>query len=92
MQSDTRKTCTWPRWLFRLVGRVWRQKHVWKETRRETLGRFTHFGRSPAEITTMYRIGVFEVCLLSGAERIREVNSLHPEPLMPNNAVSRADK
>ena len=71
-------------WLWRWVRRFFRQPHAWKETRRETLGRFTHFGSCPQEMTTMYRVGVFETCLLTGESRIRQINSLHPQDSSPN--------
>ena len=54
-------------------------RHVWKETKRETLGRFTDWGSSPLDITTMYRIAVHEECLLTGETRVWEFHSLHPE-------------
>lgn len=66
------------------MKRLWKllfpERHLWKETHRENLGEFTHFGNSPAEITTMYRIAVYETCILTGAKRIRSVNGLHPAP------------
>jgi hypothetical protein len=68
-----------PRWLWRWVRRFFPKPHIWKETKRETLGRFTHWGDSPHEITELYRIGIYETCLLSGAKRIRTENKLRPE-------------
>lgn len=74
---------------LRLVRRFRRQPHAWKETRRETLGHFTHFGSCPQEMTTMYRVGVFETCLLTGESRIRQIHSLHPQDSSPNIPVSQ---
>lgn len=75
----------------RCVGRLVRhfspEPHIWKETKRETLGRFTDWGNSPHEITELYRIGIHETCLLSGEKRIRTENKLWPEDT-PNSVVS----
>jgi hypothetical protein len=37
-------------------------------------------------MTEMYRIGVFETCLLTGEKRIRQINSLHPVNILPNHS------
>lgn len=55
-----------------------RRKHIWKETKRENLGVKIHFGTCPPEMITMYRIAVYETCLLTGENRIREIMSLFP--------------
>ena len=60
------------RWIFPRP----KQRHIWKETKRETLGQYTDFGSNPIDIVTMYRVAVHEQCLLTGESRIREVNSL----------------
>jgi hypothetical protein len=52
------------------------QKHIWRETHRVNLGSYIDFGSCPQMKTTIYRIGVYETCLITGASRIREVNSL----------------
>jgi hypothetical protein len=57
--------------------------HVWKETARETLGSFIDFGDSPQEMMTIYRIGVYETCLLTGEKRIREIKSFFPRQRNP---------
>ena len=63
------------RWIF--FG--WRPtEHVWKEENRITLGSYTDWGSCPQEITTMFRIGIYEVCLLTGDRRIREELSIFP--------------
>lgn len=76
-----------PRWLWRFVRRLRPQPHVWKETKRETLGSYIDYGNCPQEITTVYRIGIHETCLLTGETRIRQIGSLHPQDSMPNNEV-----
>ena len=78
--TSKRASCVW-----RFVRRFFPEDHVWKETKRETLGSYTHFGSSPMEMTTMYRIGIFETCLLTGKSRIRQINSLHRQDT-PNPA------
>lgn len=72
--------------LYRLVRRLLRKKHVWKETRRETLGSYIDYGFCPQSITTIYRIGIHETCLLTGENRIRQIGSLHPQDSSPNIA------
>ena len=52
--------------------------HVWKEVKRETLGKFIDYGERIQDITTMYRIAIHEECLLTKEKRIREVQSLWP--------------
>lgn len=55
-----------------------KQKHVWKETKRETLGGFMDFGTDPRFSEWMYRIAVYEECLLTGEKRIRQVTDFFP--------------
>jgi hypothetical protein len=55
-----------------------KKKHIWKETSRENLGSFIDFGCSPHDINTIYRIAIYEECLLSGEKRIREIRDLFP--------------
>ena len=55
-----------------------KSEHIWKEERRENLGSFLHFGSCPSGIETMYRIAVFERCLVTGDTRIREISDFFP--------------
>lgn len=71
--------------LWRFVRRFRPHPHVWKETKRETLGSYIDYGSCPQEITTIYRIGIHETCLLTGENRIRQIGSLHPQDSSPND-------
>lgn len=50
-----------------------KKKHIWKETKRETLGSFYHMGTDVWDSGTKYRIAIYEECLLTGETRIREI-------------------
>lgn len=64
--------------LQKIFNKIIPKKHIWKETGRENLGHFTDFGHHLNEITTLYRIAIHEVCLLTGEKRIREIYGLSP--------------
>lgn len=68
-------------WILRFV-RLFRRRpkphRVWKVEREENLGSYLHYGNHTTDITTMYRIAVYERCLVTGATRIRERHALHP--------------
>ena len=70
-------------WSFEVMVDFFENKEpqptqVWKEVKRETLGKFTDYGERIQDITTMYRIAIHEECLLTKEKRIREVQSLWP--------------
>ena len=53
-------------------------RHIWMETHRVNLGSFVDFRRSHLEIQTMYRIAVFETCLITGKKSVTEISDLFP--------------
>lgn len=68
-------------WLLRLVRLFRRPKppaHIWKVVREENLGSYEDYGTSPYDISTMYRIAVYEECVATGAKRVRERRGLFP--------------
>ena len=68
-------------WLLRLV-RLFRPRpalrRVWKVEREENLGNYFHFGSDIHDMCTMYRIAVYERCLITNSTRITERTSLFP--------------
>lgn len=55
-----------------------KKKHIWKETKRENLGKFWYWGKDVHDCCYMYRIAVHEECLNTGEKRIREIYSRFP--------------
>jgi hypothetical protein len=55
-----------------------KKQHIWKETKRENLGKFWCWGRDIYDARYIYRIAVYEECLLTGEKCIREIHSSSP--------------
>lgn len=56
-----------------------KKQHIWKETKRENLGKFWWWGKNIYDNNRhIYRIAVYEECLLTGEKRIREIHSSSP--------------
>lgn len=54
------------------------KSHIWKVEKEENLGSYIDYGTCVADIDTIYRIAVYERCLLTGETRIRERGDLFP--------------
>ena len=54
------------------------KRKVWKEIKRVNIGSFINYGSSPQEISTMYRIAIYEKCLVTNQTRIREISDFFP--------------
>lgn len=81
MNTTTTKPDRWLRWFHRLFRRsetVPQPRNVWHTEREQTLGTYVHYGDDVYDIRTMYRIAVFERCLITGATRIRERTDMCP--------------
>jgi hypothetical protein len=62
--------------LARILGMTPKEKHILKVQRLEYLGGRTHYGRSPAEMMTVYRYAVHFKCVVCGQDRITEETRL----------------
>ena len=55
-----------------------KEKKIWKETKRENLGNYMDMGSHPMDITTMYRIAIFETEVSTGETRVRQITDILP--------------
>lgn len=62
-------------WIKALFNRP---HHIWKVEREEYLGSFIDF--NPGGCDRIYRIAVYETCLVTGDKRIRERHDYFPAP------------